>query len=373
MKNEIMKLKVKYRAYRTVLVLVLAVVLTLAIAVPLVSAKYVAQLNLLANTGVDGVTNRDLIDALWPVDSIYFTASPVNPGSAGGVFAGTTWVAWGEGQVPVGVDTGVPQFNTVEKTGGALGGGSTPVTVSLPAQTVTGTIPFTACSTTWTPGSYSTASASVTGNAVSLSSGTVTVGNTGNILTGAPSITNASVSLTAAQMPRHTHSQYAHSHSNTLWATYNTNTYGTNGSRWRADTGSGSRESWTNVGNAVVGTTLWGVSIANTTASNYYTGGSSGTEAASNGDSHTHVNTVGVGTLATSGHTHTASVGTATNHNAVGSHSVVWPTHTDPAFSHTPAAMGTPNLSVPAQSVDVTVTDNTLQPYITCYMWKRTS
>lgn len=30
----------------------------------------------------------------------------------------TTWVAWGSGRVPVGVNTGDSNFNTVEKTGG---------------------------------------------------------------------------------------------------------------------------------------------------------------------------------------------------------------------------------------------------------------
>lgn len=29
-----------------------------------------------------------------------------------------TWVAWGAGRVPVGVDTAQTEFNTVEKTGG---------------------------------------------------------------------------------------------------------------------------------------------------------------------------------------------------------------------------------------------------------------
>ena len=39
----------------------------------------------------------------------------VNPGT---LFGGT-WVAWGEGQVPVGVNSNDTDFNTVEKTGGA--------------------------------------------------------------------------------------------------------------------------------------------------------------------------------------------------------------------------------------------------------------
>jgi len=330
--TEMEKIKAKYRINRTVLVLVLAVALTVAVAVPLVSAKYTAQLNLLANTGVDGVTNKDLIDALWPIGSVYMNADGSDPNV---MFAGTTWVPYAQGEVIVGVKPGDANFDA-GKSGGAVGGGSTPVTVSLPAQTVTGSIPFTACSTTWTPGSYSTAGASITGNAVSLSSGTVTVNNTGNILTGAPSITNAAHQLTIAQMPSHTHTV---DHRRGYF------TVGTSGTSRTCLAWGTEPEVW----------------------ANYWT-----TNATGGDGSHTHNNTVGVGTLATSSHTHTASVGTATNHNATGSHGVVWPTHTDPTFSHTPAAIGTPNLSVPAQSVDVTVTDNTLQPYITCHMWKRT-
>ena len=39
----------------------------------------------------------------------------VNPGT---LFGGT-WVAWGSGRVPVGVDTTQTEFKTVEKTGGS--------------------------------------------------------------------------------------------------------------------------------------------------------------------------------------------------------------------------------------------------------------
>lgn len=53
-------------------------------------------------------------NALWPVGSIYLTVSNTNPS---GQFGGT-WVAWGTGRVPVGVDTSQTEFNGVEKTGG---------------------------------------------------------------------------------------------------------------------------------------------------------------------------------------------------------------------------------------------------------------
>lgn len=51
----------------------------------------------------------------WPVGSIYMTVSPQNPSE----FFGGTWVLWGNGRVPVGVDTTQTEFNTVEKTGGS--------------------------------------------------------------------------------------------------------------------------------------------------------------------------------------------------------------------------------------------------------------
>ena len=53
--------------------------------------------------------------AVYPVGSIYMSVNNTNPGT---LFGGT-WVAWGSGQVPVGVKTTDTDFNTVEKTGGA--------------------------------------------------------------------------------------------------------------------------------------------------------------------------------------------------------------------------------------------------------------
>ena len=42
------------------------------------------------------------------------TTVNTNPGT----YLPGTWVAWGSGRVPVGVDTSQTEFNTVEKTGG---------------------------------------------------------------------------------------------------------------------------------------------------------------------------------------------------------------------------------------------------------------
>ena len=56
------------------------------------------------------------IDTVYPVSSIYFSVSSVNPAT---IFGRGTWVQWGNGKIPVGVDTGDSAFNTVEKTGGS--------------------------------------------------------------------------------------------------------------------------------------------------------------------------------------------------------------------------------------------------------------
>lgn len=75
------------------------------------------------SAGSEDEVARDAVTALqaslwqiiYPVGSIYMSADSTNPGS---IFGGT-WVAWGSGRVPVGVDTNDTDFNTVEKTGGA--------------------------------------------------------------------------------------------------------------------------------------------------------------------------------------------------------------------------------------------------------------
>ena len=59
--------------------------------------------------------NASVVDLIYPVGSIYMSVSSTNPGT---VFGRGTWVAWGSGRVPVGVDTSDTSFNTAEKAGG---------------------------------------------------------------------------------------------------------------------------------------------------------------------------------------------------------------------------------------------------------------
>lgn len=57
----------------------------------------------------------DIFSLIYPVGSIYMSVLSSNPT----LLFGGTWVAWGEGQVPVGVKATDSDFDTVEKTGGS--------------------------------------------------------------------------------------------------------------------------------------------------------------------------------------------------------------------------------------------------------------
>lgn len=59
-----------------------------------------------------------IFNMVYPVGSIYMSASLSTAGAVNAVLPGT-WQAWGTGRVPVGVDTNQTEFNSVEKTGGA--------------------------------------------------------------------------------------------------------------------------------------------------------------------------------------------------------------------------------------------------------------
>lgn len=73
-------------------------------------------MNVPANNSItsDNVDWATFIDKIYPVGSIYMSVNNVSPQS----FMGGTWVEWGAGRVPVGVDTSQTEFDTVEETGG---------------------------------------------------------------------------------------------------------------------------------------------------------------------------------------------------------------------------------------------------------------
>lgn len=56
-----------------------------------------------------------IIDRIYPIGSIYMSVNSANPST----YLGGTWIAWGSGRVPVGVDPNDTSFDTVEETGGA--------------------------------------------------------------------------------------------------------------------------------------------------------------------------------------------------------------------------------------------------------------
>lgn len=63
--------------------------------------------------GLDDIIQA-VMSAVYPVGSIYMSASATNPSE---LFGGT-WVEWGSGRVPVGVNASDTDFDTVEETGG---------------------------------------------------------------------------------------------------------------------------------------------------------------------------------------------------------------------------------------------------------------
>lgn len=79
-------------------------------------------LNLVANSSItsDNVDWATFIDKIYPVGSIYSTVAQTTAAQVKTALGGVgTWVAWGSGRVPVGVNTSDSSFNTVEKTGGS--------------------------------------------------------------------------------------------------------------------------------------------------------------------------------------------------------------------------------------------------------------
>jgi len=320
-----------WKKIKRVIVVALAVIF---VAAPFANARYADKGNVVFSTQLDGMTKVKLMELIGepgtpgepgecgcectcqscaflkahPVGDIWMTVSDTDPNE---VYGGE-WERWGQGRVPVGVgdgDDGVNPPRTFEEdeTGGWYGGTDIPAEVTLSGVPVIGTIPTSGFS-----------------GAVTLSNGTVTVDNTGNILAGAPEITNADHKLTVAEMPAHSHqfrertggSAAGNGGGFQLWDGYNY-------SAWRGAA---------NPTSAVAGT--------------YF-------EIAANGGDgvHKHANTVTKGTLETVDHNHTASVGTATSHTL---------SVTASGTQLTATGTGT-----------ATIADATVQPYITCYMWKR--
>lgn len=65
-------------------------------------------------TGEVTINKKSILDLTYPVGSIYLSVDTTNPGD---IFGGT-WVEWGQGRVPVGVNTSDQNFSNSEKVGG---------------------------------------------------------------------------------------------------------------------------------------------------------------------------------------------------------------------------------------------------------------
>ena len=64
-----------------------------------------------------GDTIIPYVNVIYPIGSIYMSATMSTTAEVEAALGGT-WVAWGAGRVPVGVDTLQTEFDTVEETGG---------------------------------------------------------------------------------------------------------------------------------------------------------------------------------------------------------------------------------------------------------------
>ncbi|HBA47962.1 MAG TPA: pilus assembly protein [Lachnospiraceae bacterium] len=142
---------------------------------------------------------QSFIKTLYPVGSIYMSVNATNPSA----YFGGTWVAWGAGRVPVGINTADGNFNTVEKTGGAAT--VTLTTAQMPAHTHT----FTGSSaTTSSKGAH-----------------THNVGRDGDGASGSSTYTVHSAGVSGAGGTSPTNSAGAHTHTLTAKGT-NANTGG---------------------------------------------------------------------------------------------------------------------------------------------------
>lgn len=68
----------------------------------------------ITKNGEEILTYEEIMLKSKPIGSIEINTSGINPST----YIGGTWIAWGSGKVPVGIDTSQSEFNSVEKIGG---------------------------------------------------------------------------------------------------------------------------------------------------------------------------------------------------------------------------------------------------------------
>ena len=235
-------------------------------------------------------TNTSLFEAIYPVGSIYMSTSSTNPAA----YFGGTWVAWGAGRVPVGVNASDTNFNTVEKTGGEKN-------AIIPSH-----------SHTFTGNQLPAHTHAFTGTAV------------GNHTHTGPSHTHTG--------PSHAHEINEHSHQayGTEYFVTQTTDSQIKSISLREGTGSYSYPFATDAGNRSLNLRRSTVGVSLTTK------------------------------LAGTGNTGAAGTGAT---GAAGAHT--------PAGTNRSVSAGTPAGTI--STVGEAGANKNLQPYITCYMWKRTA
>ena len=255
-----------------------------------------------------------LLNAFYPVGSIYISTSSTNPGTS----IGGTWVAFGQGRTLVGVgNNGTTNYTTVSTTGGAESISYTP------SGTVTN---FSIANHNYKPQGTTT-------GAVGTSSVSAHATFTPNCVVGGTAIT-------IETMPAHNHPPSDEN-----------NTYGEN-QQWLA---------FSATGNGLV---------RRTNSSGTYNGSNwlrSPGSSVDRQDSTTGMRDTNLNTPSSTGnpHTHTitAETSTALTHNVTAE---AYLDGQNLPLAHTVAA-GATTYSATA------TTFSTVQPYITVYMWKRTA
>ena len=307
---------------------------------------------------------------LYPVGSIYMSISNNNPGN----FLGGTWVTWGSGRVPVSVNTNDGNFNTVEKMGGESSHSLTATEIPSHAHTFTGQSITSGGNSVTPSATFKGTAVTSGGNNVALSASfagkSASTGN--NSATPTASFTGKAVN-TGSQSVGHTHSipvltggtaeAGEHDHGMRITAA--------GGGDFLVPVGVGTGQTYQFSGSAGA---HWFLQSVRTTFNGKHSHTISTTASTSGGISSNHTHSVTpAGSISLSSTTHTHSM------TAAGSVSLASTSHT-----HTVTPVGTITLSNTAHTHSVTVSGsnsntgggaahNNLQPYITCYMWKRTA
>ena len=295
----------------------------------IMSAADKIKLNGIAS-GATKNTNASIIDLVYPVGSVYMGTSPTNPAQ---IFGQGTWVAWGSGRVPVGVNINDTSFNAVEKTGG----------------TKDSVVPYHKHN--FTGNALGTHTHTFTGNALGSHKHTYSKANS----------TSGSTTLNTNQIPSHSHS-YSKSATETGSTVLTVDQMPSHMHRPRNASDTTQFLTYQPDG----GTRR--LKIASAGDDDIRSGSEFTTEYTGGDQGHTHsiartsesTGSVGGG----SGHTH--SIGSSSADS--GSTNIGTPSGTNSSVS-----AGTPSGSISYAGTNGNATNANLQPYITCYMWKRTA